>query len=207
MLQDAIAIYAEGMEAAPSQSGGPALALQMGFVSQAHNTLILAAMALERGFYHQSMGLMRFVSEAWLTYWYLEKFPAEADRWSEHEKSRRPPKAETMLKRIDHPDPSTESHVRMHKAALSRFVHSDSYAVNCLFANEPSVLAVCCGLKFDQGLFDAASMELTLWLGNMLHVVAQHVPLGTEWRSRAAQSLTELLEYLAVVGKEPGASP
>lgn len=195
MLHRAMSVYSDGIEITPSGKRKDSRLLQMGFLSQSFNSLFAATDAAVNGLYFQSLGLMRFVLESWATYWYLEKFPNEADRWLSDLKEKQPPTVETMLKKIDHPTKDTKKNAKGHRSTLNRFVHSDSFAVHYLLEVEKSAVAVRWGVVFDHGKFEACCLEIALWLGNMLDALSRGIPASHKWHKSYSGVASEILEF------------
>lgn len=196
VLHEGMNVFFAGMELANPQNDDPARLLQMGFISQSFNTLFLAVRAASMGLHVQAIGLMRFVFEYWATYWYLNSHPENADRWLGDAKDRKPPKLESMLKGMKHPDAETEQKARSHRSTLHRFAHSDSFAVNYLFDDDGGNRVVRWGVTYDQGKCEASFCTIAVELGHMLDALSQFVAKESEWHSKNASVTERLVSYI-----------
>lgn len=181
LLHRAMSLYAGALDSIPPRESDPAALIQMGFISQSFNSLFSAIQAAKQGLYFQSLGSMRFVFESWVTIQYLAKFPSEAEKWSNRPGGPRPPKVDTMHNKISHVSRAAKKHTGAHRTTLSRFVHSDPFAVHYLLGDDSSGTVVHWGMVYDARSFDACCFEIALWLGIMLSALGAFVPDNSEW--------------------------
>jgi len=111
---------------APEMTG--AHVVMMALFTKAWNSLYCAHDLASRGYYGQSLNLVRQPVEDWASYWYLRVFP---DRWEEFtETSKRTPRFEEMLETIEAAnDKPKDVVVRGWMKRLHKFSHVDSFSV------------------------------------------------------------------------------
>ncbi len=196
LISSATSLYYEGFKyAKPIED--PTLALtRMGLVSQNFNTLNLATKATYYGYYLQSMILLRNVYENWLAFWYLAKYPEEVHKWVDPRWDTRPPKAETMRNKIDHPSDDTKSKLYNFYRELNRFSHTDPVAVLSLIRIVDKKPGIRVGVEFSKDNFLACVYALSLWNGNMLDAISCWIPDDSEWSSKYQVIMENLLLFL-----------
>jgi hypothetical protein len=196
LLRQALSLYAEAFAIADDPAEPKAATARKALVSHNFNTLNLAFDAALRGYYVQSTALLRNIHENWLAFWYLAKYPQEADYWLNPSWEQRPPKAETMRNKIDHPSKEAKSKLHGFYKELSRLDHTDPAAVLSrieLFENKPVIRV---GVRYDQDDFAACAYGICLWAGNTLDTIASIVAPDNKWHEKHAKLGDKLLAYI-----------
>jgi hypothetical protein len=100
LLKNSIGVFADGFSASEgaSKTTDETLA-KMSLLSQSFGSLKCSAGTALRGYYVQSMNLLRIVYENWIAYKYIEKNPDKAELWLRVKK--KPPDHAAMLQEID----------------------------------------------------------------------------------------------------------
>ena len=196
LLQRALSLYALGMSLGHAPDNTDATLARMGLISQNFNSLKTAVDLVCRGYYLQSMGLMRNIYENWLAFWYLSKYPAEAERWLDARWDSQPPKAETMKNKIDHPSKSMKAKLGEFNAELCRFAHTDPVAIIPLLSAREGERTVHFGVTYDARLFNGCAYSISLWLGNMLEVLSLWIPEGSDWHEQKGRLVDEFLAFI-----------
>lgn len=204
LLHRGMALYGEALEIAPPRPADDAARLQMGFISQSFNSLFASIQLSKQGLYFQSLGTMRFIFESWVTVRYLEVTPKDAAKWSNRNGAPGPPKVDTMLKAIDHGSKEAKKNVGAHRSTLSRFVHSDPFAVNYLFEDGAGGPEVRWGMKYDQQSFAVSCFEIALWLGLMLTAIGSFLPDESDWHGAYKDVASELLYLVDGIREKNG---
>lgn len=202
LVHDAIGIYAEAVTLVPRSGTSPALIVQNSFLAQALNTLSLASHAMACGYYFQTIGMARFLLECWAVYWFVQAHPKESECWFVNESGKKPPKVETMLKRIDHPTPHTKAQASAHRSMLNRFAHTDSAAISHLIEQDGDDIVIRWGVTYNDGKFKACVLAMAAWVGSLLDARSRAVPDGHEWHGRHQAVAARLIEYIDTVQKE-----
>ena len=196
LLRLAMSLYAEAFTIANDPAEPKAATVRKALISQNFNTLNLSIDAAFQGYYVQSIALLRNVYENWLAFWYLAKYPQEANYWLNPSWEQRPPKAETMRNKIDHPTKETKSKLHGFHEELSRFDHTDPVAVLSRIEMVESDLKVRVGVRYDRNNFGACTYALCLWVGNALDTIASTILPEYEWHEKYAALGNELVTYI-----------
>ncbi|HIJ53797.1 MAG TPA: hypothetical protein HPP66_11675 [Planctomycetes bacterium] len=202
LLQRALSIYAFGMSLGHAPDNTDATLARMGLISQNFNSLKAAVDLACRGYYLQTMGLLRNVYENWLAFWYLSKYPAEAERWLHASWDSQPPKAETMKNKINHPSKSMKAKLGELNAELCRFAHTDPVAILPLLSACEGETTVHFGVTYNARLFSGCAYGISLWMGNMLDVLALWIPEGSDWHKQKVRLMDELLAFIEGCNEE-----
>jgi hypothetical protein len=101
LMKVSIGIFADGFSAAKGADPSDEALAKMSLLSQSFGTLKCSVDMTLRGYYVQSMNLLRIVYENWIAYKYLEKNPDKAILWIRPSKRKKPPGHAAMLKEID----------------------------------------------------------------------------------------------------------
>ncbi len=196
LLQRALSLYAHGMSLQQAYDNTDATLVRMGLISQNFNSLKTAVDIACRGYYLQSIGLLRNVYENWLAFWYLSKYPTEAKRWLDPTWDNHPPKAETMKNKIDHPSKSMKLKLGQLHAELCRFNHSYPITILNLLSAREDGRTVHFGVTYDRKLFGACAYAISTWVGNMLEVLSLWIPKGNDWHEQNCKTVGELLSFI-----------
>jgi len=202
LLRQAISLYAEAFAIANDPAEPKAATARKALVSHNFNTLNLAFDAALRGYYVQSIALLRNIYENWLASWYLAKYPEEANYWLNPSWKQRPPKAETMRNKIEHPSKKAKSKLHEFYEELSRFEHTDPAAVLSRFEMVENKPVIRVGVRYDRDDFAACTYGLCLWAGNTLDTMASIVPSGNKWHEKYAKLGNELVTYIEKYNKK-----
>lgn len=209
LLKDAFNLFADVFQAIPLTGGGPAVAARMATLSQGLNSYRTMISSALQGFYIQALIPLRHAYEGWLSFWYLAKYPEEADRWLNPTWEMRPPKAETMLNKIDHPTKDMKSRIREFYEELNRFAHIDPVATLSRIHHEGEKAYIGVGIRYSAEDFRMCSYGILLWLGNYLDAASSVVPQGNGWHSRYETIEERILAFIDSQAPHPpsAASP
>lgn len=196
LLRETITHYAEAFPLAKPIEEPKAAPARMGLVSQNFNSLKVAVDLAMRGYYIQSIILLRNVYENWLAFWYLAKFPDEADLWLDPRWDRRPPSAETMKNNIDHPTSEAKSKLHGLKQELDRFAHTDPVAVLSRLRTFKGQTVVSVGVEYRAMDFDVCAYSILLWSGNMLDAISSWIPSTHDWNKKYQLISDKILEFI-----------
>ncbi len=196
LLRDAISVYAEAFAVANDLAKPEAATVRKALVSHNFNTLNLAFDAALRGYYIQSIALLRNVYENWLAFWYVAKYQDEAHFWLNPSWEQRPPKAEVMLNKIEHESKEDKSKLHGFHSELARFDHTDPVTVLSRIKIVESKAIILVGVRYDKAEFATCTYALCLWLGNALDMIASTVPQEEGWHERYTAVGERLLAYI-----------
>jgi hypothetical protein len=181
VLTSAFNLYSEAFARIPASGNGESTVTRLAILSQNLNSFHVMISSAVQGFYIQSLVPLRHVYENWLAFWYLAKFPEEAHRWLDPTWEMRPPKADKMLKKIDHPSKQSQSKLRDFYTELNRFAHTDPAVVLSRLEREGDKILIGVGIRFDGEDFRACAYGFSLWIGNCLDAVSSVVPQTDDW--------------------------
>jgi hypothetical protein len=178
-IQKGLGLFYIGLSAIPVFKNSDDKIVQFGFLSQSFNSLYSTIDLTNKGLYFQALSNFRFIFESWITYWYVEQYSDEAGRWLEPNK--KPPKIETMIKKIEHSSKKIKKIIGDYRTQFSRFVHSDGIAIRNLIEVDHNELVIYLGVKFDKKRYFICCYEITHWTWNMLDALARLIPEKNEW--------------------------
>jgi hypothetical protein len=145
---------------------------------------------------------MRNVYENWLAIWYLSKFPGEADRWLNPSWQMRPPTAETMKNKIDHPSKDMKAKLKSLNAELCLFAHTDPIAILPLLGSRPGETTVHFGVTYNEEQFKGAAYSIAVWIGNMLSTLSMWITDNDEWHEKNDAVTNDLLGFVEQCNEE-----
>lgn len=195
-LKEAFNLYSDAFDRVPPTGNGGAQVARFALLSQNLNSCHVIISSAARGFYIQSLVPLRHVYENWLSFWYLAKFPEEAQRWLDPTWQMRPPKAETMQKGIDHPSKQSKSKLGDFYQELNRFAHTDPASVLSRLQQESEKTLIGVGIRFNADDFRACAYGFSLWIGYSLDAISSLVPQDNDWHSRHAAVREEILSLI-----------
>ena len=104
LIRDTLSLLIRGLEIVPPpEINDHALLARVTLLSQNLNNFMVVFDCSRRGYYVQAISLLRIVYYNWLSFWYLAKYPDDAQLWLDPSQDRKLPTAETMRNKIDHP--------------------------------------------------------------------------------------------------------
>lgn len=190
-------LYYRGFDALPRKvDADRAPMVRAAILSQTLNTFRAIIELAVTGFYIQSLIPLRHVYESWLSFWYLAKYPQDATRWLDPTWRMRPPKAETMTKRIDHPSKRVKCKLGEFQNEMHRFVHIDPAAVLSRLDREGEKTIIGLGIRFEKHSFRACTYGTSLWLGNCLDALSSMVPPDHDWHQEQRSSIDAILTFI-----------
>ncbi len=196
LLHRSLSLYMEAfMYAKPSENADQQTA-RMGLVSQNFNTLMAATDLASKGYYVQSIALLRNVYENWLSFWYLAKHPSEAQLWLDPQQYKRKPKIETMRNRIDHSNTEAKNKCLELYQVLSGFAHTSPVAILDRYRIVEGKSTIGVGVEFEVDDFKACCYALVVWLGSMLYAIGCWIEETHEWHAEYNEVSQEILAYI-----------
>jgi len=193
LLERGVSTLADGLAAAEMKDSD-ATRVQMGLLSQSLNSLKCSVDLARRGYYTQSMGLVRGVYENWIAFHYIEEHPMAADRWLGHDK--RPPRHRDMLKALGSSFIEDTNDARGWYGALCRFAHTDALVVLPHLGSQDGEACAFFGVKYKPDLLRSCAYTLSLFTSIMLREVSQLVPDSSAWHHSCSTTVEELLQFI-----------
>ncbi len=194
VMQKTLGLYAHALSLIKTTEEPKVALVRMSLVSQNLNTLSLAVDSAIMGYYIQSMILLRNVYENWLAFWYLAKFPGDAEIWLDP--NRYPLKAETMRNKVEFVSHETKAKLHDFRSELNRFNHTDSIAVLSRLRKDREKTFVRSGVEFHPVELDACASSILFWSANMLIAMNSWIPKNHEdWHISYKSILDEIVEF------------
>lgn len=158
LLKDYIGLFSDGFSVAKGSKSADVTLAKMSLLSHSFGTLKCSVDTAIRGYYVQSMNLLRIVYENWVAYNYLEKDPDKANLWRRPSRSNKPPSHTSMLKAIgDDYVPLTGEMKRWYETFCS-FAHTDPVnLISQIAADSPGETSVHFGATYVRDLFRTCS--------------------------------------------------
>jgi hypothetical protein len=198
LLQDSIGLFADGFTVASSPDPSDATTAKMSLLGHNFATLKCSVDTTLRGYYVQSLNLLRIVYENWIAYHYLEKKPQEAHFWLAHSKEKRPPGHAAMLKELNKDFNPLKSEMKGWYGTLCSFAHTDPLNLLPHISTEsfPDETSIHFGTTFKADLFRASSYAICLWAGVMLSTISSWVPKGNQWQKELIKIEDRIVEFI-----------
>lgn len=196
LLKETLSLFAKSLSLIKAEQNTNAVIARVALLSQNANNLKVSVDTAARGYYVQSMLPLRNVYENWLAFWYLAKFPNEADKWLDPDQNQLPPNAENMRKKIDYAFEDTKNKLLGYRKELNRFAHTDLITVITRLRRNNGNLVVRIGVEYHPVEFDACTYSVLFWIGNMLIAVSSWIPETQEsWHKECRTRLQEINEF------------
>jgi len=192
-LESAVATLADGFTSTELVDSD-VTRVRMGLFSQSLNSLKCGVDLAKRGYYTQSMGLMRGVYENWIAFHYLATFPAAARKWLANGK--RPPSHGDMLKALGPSFTEDKTDARDWYRALCRFAHTDALIVLPHLGSHEDEACAFFGVTYKPDLFRSCAYTLSLFACIMLREVSLLVPGSSLWLDSCKPMEDALLQVI-----------
>jgi hypothetical protein len=197
LLQDSIGLFADGFSIANRPDPSEATIAKMSLLSHNFGTLKCSVGIALRGYYVQSLNLLRIVYENWIAYHYLEKKPQEAPLWLRHSKKKQPPGHAAMLKELDGDFNPLKSKMKGWYSTLCSFAHTDPINLLPQISTEKTdETSIHFGATFREDLFKASSYAMCLWAGVMLSTISIWVPTSNQWHNEMISIEDRLMRFI-----------
>ncbi|MBM4145648.1 MAG: hypothetical protein FJ240_05155 [Nitrospira sp.] len=199
LLQDAVGLFADAFSNADNSDTADVTLAKMSLLSYNFNTLKCAVDLVLRGFYSQSMNLLRLVYENWIAFHYLTIMPDEA-----HVLLRGPNIGERL------PDPNVMRNALGEDFNPLKEKIREWYKILCCFAHPHAVgvlslisttlaseeTSIHYGSIYKDELFRASVYVISIWTVIMLDVVGQWIPETNEWFQKRSMLVEKVLRFI-----------
>ncbi len=198
LLQDSVGLLADAFTIAENANTTDATLAKMSLLSQIFATLKCSVDLAIRGFYSQSINLIRSVYENWVAFHYLSQCPDKAHLWLHAHKKKRPPGHSAMLKALGDEFNPLKGQMRGWYDTLCRFAHPDAVNLLPLISNNflPDETSIHFGTTFKEQLFTACAYSISLWAGVLLSDVALWVPSSKDWHNEFAKLHDKIFDFI-----------
>jgi hypothetical protein len=206
LLQDSLGLFADAFSIGENADNTKATIAKMSLLSQNFATLKCAVDIALRGYYTQSMNLLRSVHENWVAFHYLSKRPDKATCWLRSSRKKRPPSHSAMMKVIEEDFGNLKKNVKGWYSTLCRFAHTDAVGVlpqisTDLFPNETSINF---GSTYKDSLFKTSTYAISFWTGVMLSDISAWIPNTNEWHSKMTEIEEKIIRFIDQENKKSG---
>ena len=204
LMKDSIGIFADGFSAAKGSDSSDEALAKMSLLSHSFGTLKCSVDTALRGYYVQSMSLLRIVYENWVAYKYLEKNPDKAILWIRPSKRKKPPKHAAMLKKIDDDYSSLKGKMKGWYNTLCRFAHTDPLNLLSQISTVavPGETSIYFGTTYRKDLFRTSAYSICLWAGISIMNVGSWVPENHQWHKQMATVQEKILKFIEQENKD-----
>ena len=193
LLQQSISTLADGFTEAEVKSTDSSGA-QMGLFSQNLNSLKCSTDLAMRGYYTQSMGLLRGIYENWIAFHYLAEFPTKGNLWLRADK--KPPKHSHMLNALGPHFVEEKADARGWYGALCRFAHTDALVVLSHLGSHNGEPCAFFGVKYKSDLFRTCAYTVALFTAIMLREISRMISADAAWQRHYNTAVEGLLEFI-----------
>ena len=196
LLQDAVALLGEGFTISENTHKTDATLVKMSLLSQNFASLKCSVDLALRGYYTQSVNLLRIVYENWIAFLYLSNCPDKAHFWLNRDK--KPPGHSTMLKRLDNNYLSLRDKMQECYSVLCRFAHTDAVGILPHISTNyaPDETTIQFGSTYKDNLFKASAYEISQFAGHMLNAIYQWVPNSNEWHNKYKNIMEKIVAFI-----------
>lgn len=204
LMKDSIGIFADGFSAAKGSDSSDEALAKMSLLSHSFGTLKCSVDTVLRGYYVQSMNLLRIVYENWIAYKYLEKNPDKAILWIRPSKKNKPPGHAAMLQEIDDDYSPLKGKMKGWYKTLCSFAHTDPLNLLSQISTVevPGETSIHFGATYNKELFRTSAYSICLWAGISVMNVGSWVPENDQWHKQMATVQEKILKFIEQENKD-----
>ncbi len=198
LLQDAVGLFADAFSVGDNSDTSDAALARMSLLSHNFGTLKCSVDIALRGYYVQSMNLLRIVYENWIAFHYLVKCPDKARLWLHHSNKNQPPGHAVMLKELDADFNPLKGQMKKWYSVLCTFAHTDPLVLLPQIATDfiPNEKSIHFGSTYKSDLFRASAYAISLWTGVMLSSISQWVPNTNQWHNEMIKIEERIIKFI-----------
>jgi len=199
LLQDAIGLFADAFSIADNLDTTDATMAKISLLSQNFAALKCAVDLALRGYYSQSMNLLRIVYENWIAFHYLTKNPDEAHiLLRKPNTGKRLPNPAVMRKALGENFNPLKEKIKQWYDVLCCFAHPHAAGVLPLISTTfiPDETSIHYGTTYKDDLFRKSAYNISIWTGVMLDAVGHWIPNTNEWYKKRNKLEERLLNFI-----------
>jgi len=199
LLQDAIGLFAEAFSIADNSERTDATLSKMSLLSQNFTTLKCAVDLALRGYYSQSVNLLRIVYENWIAFHYLTKNPDEAHiLLRKPNTGKRLPDPAVMRKALGEDFNPLKEKIKEWYDVLCCFAHPHAAGVLPQIAINliPDETSIHYGTTYKDDFFRRDVYAICIWTGVMLDEVGPWIPNTNEWYEKRSKLGERILRFI-----------
>jgi len=204
LLQDAVGLVADAFAVQGGSNTNDATVAKMSLLSQNFATLKCTVDLALRGYYIQSMNLLRSIDENWIAFHYLSKYPDKAHLWLRPCKNKKPPAHSAMLNGLDKNFNPFKGGMREWYSTLCRFAHTDPVCVLPQISTDfaPNETTIHFGSTYKDGLFRCSAFAISIWSGLVLSDISQLIPNTSNWHKKNIKVMERIIEFVGQENKK-----
>lgn len=204
LMKDSIGIFADGFSAAKGSDSSYEVLAKMSLLSHSFATLKCSVDMALRGYYVQSMNLLRIVYENWIAYKYLEKNPCKAILWIRPSNRKKPPGHAAMLQEIDDDYSPLKGKMKCWYRTLCSFAHTGPHNLlpQISMVEVPGETSIHIGATYKKELFKTSAYSICLWAGISIMNVGSWVPENDQWQKQMATVQEKILKFIEQENKD-----
>lgn len=196
LLQDAVGLFADGYSIADNSDTTDANKAKMGLLSQNFNTLKCAVDLALRGYYSQSMNLLRHVYENWIAFLYVTKKPEEARFLLDGKINKRLPDHAVMLRELG--EDFLKEKMKEWYSMFCCFAHPHAAGMLPLISDTfvPGETSIFNGTTYEDKRFRTSVYTISTWTCIMLDEVGRWIPNTNEWYQKRSILVEKVLRFI-----------
>jgi len=193
LLEHALSTLADGFEII-GREDMEVTRVQMGLYSQNLNSLKCSIDLAYRGYYTQSVNLLRGVYENWIAFWYLADFPEKAQLWLSRD--HQPPSHSEMLSKLGLGFVEDKGVAREWYRILCKFAHPDYLTVVPHLGSRDGEPRAFFGATYKGERFASCAWMILQFINLMLRDIGLWAPPSEPWLKRCTTVMERVLEFL-----------
>lgn len=197
LLQDAVGLFADAFSIADDSDTSDVNKAKMSLLSNNFNTLKCAVDLALRGYYSQSMNLLRHVYENWIAFHYLIKKPEEAHVLLDGRIKKRLPDPSIMRNELDGED-FFKKRLGEWYSMFYCFAHPHAAGVLPLISDTvvPGETSIHFGATYDDKNFKRSVSVISIWTVVMLDEVGQWISNTNEWDQKRSLLVEKVQRFI-----------
>lgn len=198
LLKDSIGLFAGAFSIENNSNASDATSAKMSLLSHNFGTLKCSVDIALRGYYVQSLNLLRIVYENWIAYHYLEKNSDKAHLWLRHSKKNQPSGHAAMLKELDDDFNPLKGKMKGWYSTFCSFAHTGPINLLPQISTEiiPDETTIHFGATYKSDLFKASSYAICFWAGVMLSTISMWVPKTNQWHNELIKIEGRIIQFI-----------
>jgi hypothetical protein len=206
LLQEAVGVFADAFSVCENSHTTDPTVAKMSLLSQNFATLKCSVDLAIRGYYTQSLNLLRIVYENWIAFHYLSRCPSKANLWLGHTKKKQPPGHAVMVKELHSDFNPLKGQMRKWYSTLCSFAHTAPVGVLPQISTDyiPDETSIHFGSTYKDNLFSASAYAISLWTAVMLSTIREWVPNTNEWHNEMINIKDRIIEFIEQENKAYG---
>lgn len=198
LLYDAVGLFAQAFSVANAPDTSDVTIVKMSLLCHSFNTLKCSVDLALRGYYVQSLNLLRIVYENWIAFHYLSKCPDKAPLWLNHSLNKHPPGHAAMLKKLDADFNPLKGKMKEWYSTLCSFAHTNPLGLLHQISTDysPNETSIHFGSTYKGDLFKTSAYTICLWAGVILSAISLWIPETNRWHNEMAKIEERIIQFI-----------